>query len=259
MCCHAAIIGTMVYMKKFMLALVVHYLILRTLQKSPFLIHEPRRKYKPVLKSANMKCVLAAHRGGSWETPENTLQAFKNAIKLGCRVLECDVRITKDKQLIVCHDEDHQRLCGDPRKVCETTLAELPKFKKEMPMHFSKLSDKGNFQTYSRKDGDDDTYCTLEEVFKIIPKTVSMNIEIKDDSEEAAKAMIALIKKYDRYSTTATGGEENHKTERVLALDPKIATFCSKSDVIKIILFTFFGLLPYLTIDRDTAMLPYMT
>ena len=40
----------------------------------------------------------------------------------------------------MCHDEDFSRLCGDPRKVIDVNHNELPKFKKQMPMHFSKLN-----------------------------------------------------------------------------------------------------------------------
>jgi glycerophosphoryl diester phosphodiesterase len=68
--------------------------------------------------------------------------------------LETDVRITKDGRIIVCHDEDLQRLCGDPRKVVEVDFKDLPSFKKEMPMHFSALNKDAEFQNYSRKTSD---------------------------------------------------------------------------------------------------------
>jgi len=97
------------------------------------------------LKNIYSTHLLIAHRGGSWEAPENTLQAFKNAISIGAQFLETDVRITKDGHMIVCHDEDLQRLCGDSRKVCEVNLKDLPKFKEKMPMHFSALNKDAEF------------------------------------------------------------------------------------------------------------------
>ena len=42
-------------------------------------------------------------------------------------------------------------------------------------------------------------------------------------------------------------------------MDPKICTFCSKQDIIKILLFASIGMLPYLKIERETFMAPYMT
>ena len=64
---------------------------------------------------------------------------------MGALFIETYVRITKDGQIIVCHDEDFSRLCGDSRKVCETNLADLPKFKLKMPMHFSRLNSGDEF------------------------------------------------------------------------------------------------------------------
>lgn len=49
------------------------------------------------------KMLLFAHRGGSIENPENTLQAFKSSNKLGA-VIETDVRCTKDGVVLVAHD-----------------------------------------------------------------------------------------------------------------------------------------------------------
>ena len=72
---------------------------------------------------------MFAHRGGSAEAPENTLVAFQNTKKKELsQGLEMDVRLTKCGELIVCHDEDLLRLCGDPRKVRDVYYEHLPKF-----------------------------------------------------------------------------------------------------------------------------------
>ena len=47
-----------------------------------------------------------AHRGGSMEAPENTLQSFLHSVQHGVDIIECDVRITKDGEIIVAHDAD---------------------------------------------------------------------------------------------------------------------------------------------------------
>lgn len=44
------------------------------------------------------------HRGTRGLMPENTIQAMKKAIDLGCNTIEIDVHITKDGQVIVYHD-----------------------------------------------------------------------------------------------------------------------------------------------------------
>ncbi len=49
--------------------------------------------------------LLIAHRGGSAEFPENTLEAFYNAYSVDKNVImETDVNITKDGVLILCHN-----------------------------------------------------------------------------------------------------------------------------------------------------------
>ena len=63
-------------------------------------------------------------------------------------MLEMDVRITKDGQIIVCHDEDLLRLCGDPRKVKDVNFKDLPKFLNKLPMHFSKMGKQSDSVRY---------------------------------------------------------------------------------------------------------------
>ena len=67
-----------------------------------------------------------AHRGlydNEKGVPENSLAAFRAAMEngYGC---ELDVQFTKDKQLIVFHDNDYKRACGVDKPVWELTLEE---------------------------------------------------------------------------------------------------------------------------------------
>jgi glycerophosphoryl diester phosphodiesterase len=48
--------------------------------------------------------LVIAHRGASWELPENTLPAFERAIELGADFVELDVRADADGRLVVTHD-----------------------------------------------------------------------------------------------------------------------------------------------------------
>ncbi|NTW53044.1 MAG: glycerophosphodiester phosphodiesterase [Chlorobiaceae bacterium] len=47
---------------------------------------------------------IQAHRGARAFYPENTLQAFCKAADLGCRVIELDLVVSKDRRVIVSHD-----------------------------------------------------------------------------------------------------------------------------------------------------------
>jgi len=71
-----------------------------------------------------------AHRGlhnGS-EFPENSLIAFAAALEKGAGI-ECDLRLTKDNEIVVFHDADARRMCASPLKIVSSTAEELSRLK----------------------------------------------------------------------------------------------------------------------------------
>jgi len=114
---------------KYIHALIWYLIFFKFFFKHVQILHPLRTKFKMTEKDEKYSHHLIAHRGGGWHAPENTLQAFKQAVDIGCHMLEMDVRITKDKRIIVCHDEDLNRLCCDNRKVFEVDFEKLPSFK----------------------------------------------------------------------------------------------------------------------------------
>lgn len=71
------------------------------------------------------RCVSFAHRGlHDEERMENTLEAFDAACKRGFGI-ELDVQLSRDGAVVVFHDDQLERMTGDPRRVDEVTLAEL--------------------------------------------------------------------------------------------------------------------------------------
>ena len=72
-----------------------------------------------------------AHRGlhtRDRAVPENSLEAFRLAARAGYGI-ELDVRLTRDGQVVVFHDNDLKRLCGVDKRVDELDWAELQKLK----------------------------------------------------------------------------------------------------------------------------------
>jgi glycerophosphoryl diester phosphodiesterase len=59
-----------------------------------------------------MTPLVIAHRGASWDLPENTLPAFERAIDDGADFVEFDVHAAPDARLVVCHDPPRG---GEPR------------------------------------------------------------------------------------------------------------------------------------------------
>ncbi|MDX9979819.1 MAG: glycerophosphodiester phosphodiesterase [Lentisphaeria bacterium] len=68
---------------------------------------------------------VTAHRGNPAEFPENTLPGFRSGIELGADWLELDVHLTRDGELVVCHDHTTGRTADRHLVIAETTWAEL--------------------------------------------------------------------------------------------------------------------------------------
>jgi glycerophosphoryl diester phosphodiesterase len=68
---------------------------------------------------------IYAHRGSSVEHPELTMDAYKAAIDDGADGFECDVRLTKDNQLVLWHDADMNRVAGNAARIADSTFNEI--------------------------------------------------------------------------------------------------------------------------------------
>jgi glycerophosphoryl diester phosphodiesterase len=64
-----------------------------------------------------------AHRGDPIAERENTLPAFRAAVREGADMVELDLRRTRDGEIVVLHDATLGRLWGDEHKVADLDLA----------------------------------------------------------------------------------------------------------------------------------------
>ena len=69
--------------------------------------------------------MIVAHRGASYDAPENTMSAFNLAWKLGADGVEGDFYVTQDEQIVCIHDKDTKRTGGKNLSVANSTLAQL--------------------------------------------------------------------------------------------------------------------------------------
>jgi len=68
---------------------------------------------------------IIAHRGDSGAAPENTLAAFRAAIRAGADGVELDVQLSRDGVPVVIHDETLDRTTNGHGPVAAATAAEL--------------------------------------------------------------------------------------------------------------------------------------
>ncbi|SHJ28856.1 glycerophosphodiester phosphodiesterase [Pseudozobellia thermophila] len=107
---------------------------------------------------------ICAHRGAHEKHPENTMAAFREAIRLGAQMIEFDVRLSKDGHPVVIHDPSVDRTTNGSGAVKSLTLAEL------------KTLDAGSWKS---PEFSDEKIPTLQEVLAIMPKDIWLNIHLK--------------------------------------------------------------------------------
>ena len=119
---------------------------------------------------------LCAHRGENARHPENTLPAFREALRLGAQQIEFDVCRTKDGQLVIMHDATVNRTTDGKGSVSELTFEQIRKLdagiKKDVKFAGTKVP-------------------TFEEVIDLLPENIWINVHMKDD--ETAAVMVAKI------------------------------------------------------------------
>ncbi|MCU6791389.1 glycerophosphodiester phosphodiesterase [Paenibacillus sp. WQ 127069] len=132
----------------------------------------------------NKRILTIAHRGAAGDAPENTLAAFRLGLEQGCDAIELDVHLSKDGEIVVCHDHTINRTSDRSGAICELTVDEL------------KQADAGSW-FHERYEGEQ--IPLLEEVFELVPPDVMINIEIKDSrGRKLEPVLIELMKRNNR-------------------------------------------------------------
>ncbi len=85
----------------------------------------------PALRAADRQALrsgrpeIIAHRGASYDAPENSLSSVRLAWARDADAVEIDIYLARDKQIVVYHDKTTERIGGRNKAVWEQTLAEL--------------------------------------------------------------------------------------------------------------------------------------
>ena len=167
-----------------------------------------------------------AHRGASAYAPENTLESFALAAKMKADGVELDVHLSKDGEVIVCHDEKIDRTSNGKGAIAEMTYEQLLgySFDNGMPEYAGAKVP------------------TLRQVYQLLePAGLTVNVELKTDNtwyegiEEKCLAIARECGMTDRVLYSSF----NHKSlQKLLSLDPNAQT----------------GLLYYLPLGTDDSV-----
>lgn len=188
---------------------------------------------------------VVAHRGGSVEAPENTLMAYKSLLTTNGvegTAIEIDVRLTKDGQLAVAHDETLDRTSNCVQlgykkcKISDYSLSELKQF--NLGYNFQ---DKENGE-YVYRDADEATLkdlrlCTLQDVFTAAKQIaeeqgktiqdITFYVDIKDGGDRGCVAATKVYNALKAYKVVSNTVVECFTDSVALYIDSNI----NKSDV----------------------------
>jgi glycerophosphoryl diester phosphodiesterase len=137
----------------------------------------------PIKPRSPQSVQIIGHRGSAAPFPENTLEAILYGIFSGARMIEVDLRLSKDQEVILSHDENLSKITGSNQNISEKTWEELSQLeirKKKEVFHLARLKD----------------------VFKCIPRDIEFYLELKgsrsllsDRDKKLADKVISIIKK----------------------------------------------------------------
>ena len=136
-----------------------------------------------VLKVQATEPFIVAHRGASFDAPENTLPAFNLAWDQGADAVEGDFLLSKDGQIVCIHDKKTKKVAKKNLKVVDSTYQELQSL------------DVGSWKNEKFKGT---RIPTLSQVFATVPKGKKIFVEVKCGPE----IIPALTKEIDRSGLT---------------------------------------------------------
>ena len=110
------------------------------------------------------RSIFIAHRGESYDAPENTLAAINLAWERNADAVEVDIHLTKDNEIVVIHDANTNRVGNRNKLVKNQTLEEI------------KQLDVGSWKGIEFKS---EKIPTLIEVIESLPPDKKLIVEIK--------------------------------------------------------------------------------
>jgi glycerophosphoryl diester phosphodiesterase len=144
--------------------------------------------------------MIMGHRGAAALEPENTLLSIRRAMDLGVDAVEVDVHLTRDKQIVVIHDETVERTTNGSGPVAGYDLDGIQKL------------DAGKGQRIP----------TLQEVIDLVRAKVRLVVELKGPGTEAP--VTALIRENDFFQDSYVISFWHKMVQRVKQSEPRIKT-----------------------------------
>ena len=161
------------------------------------------------------RTLVWAHRGASAYAPQNTLAAFKLAAEMGADGIELDVHLTRDGEVLVCHDAEVDTTSDGTGLIKDLTLAEIKRFDFAYRADSTAFSDKYGFVEAP----------TLAEVYSLLaPTGMTVNVELKTQDEELLQKCADLAREYGMVEKVWYSSFFHDTLTRIRAYEPEAKT-----------------------------------
>ena len=183
--------------------------------------------------------MIAAHRGGSKNNPENTMLAFREAVNsIGVDIIESDLYLTKDNYLVYNHDayidetcnvngdislEEVKALCKDKANrhyIRDLTLAELQQY--NFGYYFENAAGERIYKDEADPAGKGLQIATVDQLFAEFYEThpdLLFIVEIKNEGEDgiaACRILNDVLAQYPIYLENIVVGTFHDEIEQTL-------------------------------------------
>lgn len=159
--------------------------------------------------------IVIAHRGDHVIYPENTLAAYKEAIKNEADYVEIDLRTTKDGQLVSMHDASLNRMTNGKGPVKDMTLAEI----EELQVKSKDSLDKTVYRVP-----------TFEQILNACKNRIYIYIDFKEADPAVAYQM---LKKFGMEKQVLVYINAPHQFTEWRKADPEMPLMVSMPDSVK--------------------------
>jgi glycerophosphoryl diester phosphodiesterase len=165
--------------------------------------------------------LVFAHRGGAALAPENTLAAFDRGMSLGADGLELDVRLSRDRIVVVIHDRTLERTTNLRGLVADATADDLSRADAGYRFEAS-----GTTPFRAQGHG----VPRLADVLSRYP-SARVIIELKEASAELARATIDVVRAARAVDRVCLGAFSRPALKAARVLEPAIATSAAREEV----------------------------
>ncbi len=162
---------------------------------------------------------IFAHRGLLTEYPENSFPALTKSFERGFGI-ETDLRLTKDNDFVVIHDDTFERLAGVPKKVSDCTFAEAEAitYLKDIPMRATSTLH------YEKSIEHIISLRRLLEWMRARPSPAWAAIQLKGDcqTEQRLQVMARYFREFEMYDQAFAFDMTKDAATRLKEIAPKI-------------------------------------